>query len=99
MKKEDPTINIWDIKAGGTTRKEEGEEATNQHICFNQLLYFVSNMALFQIRPETIWNYAKKNNLLFKLPEKLARSILNMCPQQGSPSLMHKHASPSNSAS
>jgi hypothetical protein len=70
---------------------------TNQHICFNQLLYFVSNMNLFKIKSESIWNYAKKNNQLFKLPEKLARSILNMCPEQGSPSaLKHKHSSHSN---
>ena len=42
----------WDIKAGGVIRKEEGEEETYQHICFNQMLFFVSNMGLFNVSPE-----------------------------------------------
>lgn len=42
-------IRIWDIKAGGSSRREEGEEETYQHICFNRLLFFVRNMGVFEV--------------------------------------------------
>jgi hypothetical protein len=51
-------------------------------------------MNLFNIPPQMIWNYAKRNNQLLKLPEKLAKNIMNMCPEQFSPSKKDKGLSP-----
>ena len=84
VKKEEYPISIWDIKAGGITRKEEGEEETHQHICFNQLLYYVSNMNLFHLDPDKIVQYAKLNIQLLKFTGKLAKDILDLCPKTAS---------------
>lgn len=83
-------VRIWDIKAGGICRKEEGEEVTYQYICFNQLLFFVSNMSLFNLSPDQIVQYAKLNIHLLKFTGKLVKDILDLCPQNSSPSLKKK---------
>lgn len=84
VKKEEAPITIWDIKAGGVSRREEGEELTHQHICFNQLLYYVSNMALFHLPPPQIIQYAKQNIASLKLTGNFARDILALCPHASS---------------
>ena len=81
IKKEELTINIWDIKAGGINRKQEGQELTHQHICFNQLIYYVRNMNLFQLEPKIIYQYARQNINLLKFSGKFAKDILEICPK------------------
>jgi hypothetical protein len=84
VKKEEAPITIWDIKAGGVSRREEGEELTHQHICFNQLLYYVSNMSLFHLPSHQIIHYARQNIAFLKLTGNFARDILALCPQVNS---------------
>ena len=81
--KESP-IRIWDIKAGGSSRREEGEEETYQHICFNQLLFFVRNMGVFEVSPEQVVEYARTNIGLLKLTGKFSKDILELCPKSPS---------------
>lgn len=81
LKKEEIPITIWDIKAGGVSRREEGEELTHQHICFNQLLYYVRNMVLFHLPPQQILLYARQSIALLKFTGKFAKDIMDLCPQ------------------
>jgi hypothetical protein len=82
--KESP-IKIWDIKAGGLSRKEEGEEETHQCICFNQLLFFVRNMSLFHLTAEQILEYAKLNIHVLKFTGRFSKDILDLCPKSPVP--------------
>lgn len=79
LKKEEAPITIWDIKAGGVSRKGEGEELTHQHICFNQVLYYVRNMTLFHIPQPQILLFARQNIAMLKFTEKFAKDIIDLC--------------------
>jgi hypothetical protein len=87
LKKEEVPITIWDIKAGGVSRKGEGEELTHQHICFNQVLYYVRNMTLFHIPHAQIIQFAKQNIAVLKFTEKFAKDIIDLCQN---PSSIHE---------
>lgn len=83
-------VRIWDIKAGGISRKEEGEEETYQYICFNQMLFFVKNMSFFPLDYDQIIQYARVNISLLRFTGKLAKDIMDLCPTRESPTFSKK---------
>jgi hypothetical protein len=50
-------------------------------------------MSLFNLNPEIIVQYAKLNISVLKFTGKLARDILDLCPQPVSPSLRKREQS------
>ena len=74
---------------GGVNRKEEVEGETYQCICFNQLLFFVRNMSLFQLSAEQVVDYARLNIGVLKFSSRFAKDILDLCPKTLSPIKPH----------
>ena len=60
-------VSIWDIKGSGLKNSDSECEISFQHVVFNQLLYYITNMNLFFVDQQIIVDIIRKYIKYFNL--------------------------------